>query len=244
MPETQPNQVAAVGLPEPRWKELYCVGGLAPFVTLVSYLSELIFIPWDSYPASMEGWFALFQRSKLLGLFTLNALDILSIALMGIMFLALYAALKQANPPWVTVAAYLGLLGVGVFVAPRAEMLSIMTLSDRYAAAVTEIERARLLAAGEALGALGTPTPQTVGFLFMAIAVLVISAVMLRERRFGKIVAWVGIGTGTATVVDHLCLIFAPALATPLMIVGGLFWLPWWVLIGLWLFQLARREGR
>ncbi|MBN1136721.1 MAG: hypothetical protein JXM73_09045 [Anaerolineae bacterium] len=47
----------------------------------------------------MAGWFALFQHSKLLGLFTLNALDILSIALMGVMFLALYAALKHADPP-------------------------------------------------------------------------------------------------------------------------------------------------
>ncbi|MBN1136720.1 MAG: DUF4386 family protein [Anaerolineae bacterium] len=128
-----------------------------------------------------------------------------------------------------TVAAYLGLLGVGTFVVPCVEMRSIVQLSDRYAAAASEVERARLLAAGKALGALGTPTPQTVGFLFMAIAVLVISVVMLQERRFGRVVAWVGIGAGVVTVADHLCLI----LATPLMIAGGLFWLPWWVLIGL-----------
>lgn len=50
---------------------------------------------------------------------------------MGVMFLALYAALKQANPPWMAVVAYLGLLGVGIFVTPRVEMLSIMSMSDR-----------------------------------------------------------------------------------------------------------------
>ena len=83
---------------EANWKSFYYVGGAAPLVTLVFYLSELLFISWDNYPTSMEAWFALFQGSKLLGLFYLNALDIISVALLGVMFLALYVVLRKTHP--------------------------------------------------------------------------------------------------------------------------------------------------
>ncbi|MGC9397416.1 MAG: hypothetical protein ACP5J4_21430, partial [Anaerolineae bacterium] len=92
------------------WKSLYYVGGVAPFVTLVFYLSELLFISWDNYPTSMEAWFALFQRSKLLGLFYLNALDIISVALLGVMFLALYVVLRKTHPASMVIATFFGLL--------------------------------------------------------------------------------------------------------------------------------------
>lgn len=222
-------------------KPLYRLGGLAPLLTLAFYLSQFIFIRWDEYPASTQDWFTLFQRSKLLGLFYMNALDIFSITLLGVMFLALFSALKPANPAWMTVAAYFGLLGVGVFVVPRVAMLSMLPLAERYAAITDEIARTRLLTAGETLGALGTPTPQTIGFLFMAVAVFVISIVMLREGRlFNKVVPWLGILASLFTFANHLSLLLLPALAMPLMIASGLFWMPWWLLVGLGLLRLAR----
>lgn len=227
---------------ESNLKTLYRIGGAAPLLALVFYLGEFLLIPWERYPGSPEEWFALFQRSKLLGLFYLNAPDIFSIALLGIMFLALYAALRRVNLSWMTVSANVGLLGVGVFIAPRVATLSLLTLSDRYAAA-GEIARARLLAAGEALGALGIATPQTIGFLFMAIGVLIISVVMLQSKRFSRITAWLGIGASLVTFADHVSVILAPTLATPLMIAGGLFWIPWWVAIAFGLFRLARLAG-
>jgi hypothetical protein len=224
------------------WKSLYYVGGMAPLVTLVFYLSELLFISWDKYPTSMEAWFALFQRSKLLGLFYLNALDIISVALLGVMFLALYMSLRKTHAALMIIATFFGLLGVGIFVGLRAAMLSVLQLSDRYAAALTKAERLRLLAAGETLGALGTPTLQTAGFLFIAIAVLIISVVMLQGLHFNKITAWLGIGASLLTVADDISLIVAPSLATPLMIASGLFWMLWWVMIGLGLFRLAQSK--
>lgn len=222
---------------------LYRIGGAAPLLTLVFYLSELLFIPWEQYPATTEDWFALFQYSKLLGLFYLNALDIFSIALLGVMFLALYVALQRANRSWMIVATYFGVLGVGVFIVPRVAMLSILTLSDQYTTA-PEIERARLLIAGETLGALGTATPQTIGFLFMAIAVFILSIVMLKEGHlFKNVIAWLGILASLLTFADHVCVILAPALATALMIASGLFWIPWWIMIGIGLFRMANKQS-
>ena len=106
-----------------------------------------------------------------------------------------------------------------------------------------QLVRTRLLTAGETLGALGTPTPETVGFLFIAIAVLVMSIIALREGHlFRPIVAWLGILAGVATLANHVSLLLLPSLATPLMIASGLFWMPWWLLVGLGLLRLARLE--
>ena len=226
---------------EPTWNLLYRIGGIAPLLTLAFYISEFLFIRWDSFPTSTEGWFSLFQRNKLLGLFYLNALDIFSIALLGVMFLALYVALRKINQSLMAIAGFFSLLGVGVFIVPRVAMLSMLPLSDLYAAATTDVERMRLLAAGETLSFLGTPTPQTMGFLFMSIGVVLISIVMLQGNVFGKMPPWFGILASVVTFADHISVILLPALATPFMIASGLFWIPWWVMISMGLFRLTAR---
>lgn len=224
------------------WKMLYRVGGAAPLLTVALYLSEFLFIQWEQYPTSMEDWFALLQQSKLLGLFYLNAQDIFSIALLGVMFLALFVALKPANPALMLIATFFALLGVGVFVVPRTATLSLLPLSDHYATATAEAARSQLLSAGEAIGALLLPTPQTIGFLFMAIAVLMISVVMLQGNRFERVTALFGILASAVTIADHMSIILAPTLASSLMILSGLFWIPWWLMIGWRLLQFGRTE--
>ncbi len=230
--------------PESQWRILYRLGGIAPFLTLTFYISQFAFIRWEVYPTSTESWFRLFQQSRLLGLFYLNALDILSITLLGVMFLALYHALKNRNPSLMALAAFFAFLGVTSFIIPRIAMLSIMTLSGRYAQAATEAERLRLLAAGEALGALGTPTPQTFGFFFLSVGVLLASIVMLQTKDFSKVTAWVGILASVLTFTDDLSLLLAPNLAPPLMIASGIFWIPWWVLISVGLLRLAKASAK
>lgn len=226
------------------WETLYRTGGITPLLTLVFYISEFLFIRWDTFPSSIEDWFSLFQRNKLLGLFYLNALDIFSIALLGVMFLALYVALREDNQSLMIVATFFSLIGVGVFIVPRVAMLSILQLSDLYVAATTEAEHMRLLAAGETLSALGTPTPQTVGFLFMSIGVVLISIVMLQGNTFGKVTSWFGILASVMTFADHISVVLLPSLATPLMIVSGLFWIPWWIMISIGLLRLANGRSK
>lgn len=51
----------------------YRLGGVAVLLTLVFYVSQFVLIRWDDYPASTEQWFALFDRSGLLGLFTISS---------------------------------------------------------------------------------------------------------------------------------------------------------------------------
>jgi hypothetical protein len=119
-------------------------------------------------------------------------------------------------------------------------MLSVLPLSDQYAAATTEAQRAALLAAGEALNALGTAMPETIGFLFMAVAGLIISLVILRGETFDKTTAYVGILAGVITFVNDISVVIAPSIADILMPINGLFWLVWWIMVSWGLFRLGK----
>ncbi|MBN1886523.1 MAG: DUF4386 family protein [Thermoflexales bacterium] len=223
-----------------RWKNLYRVGGIAPLVALAFYLIEALAIGLGgTYPTTTESWYALLQRNKLLGLLDLNALDILSIALLGTLFLALYQLLKRYSESYMAIATFFAFLGIAVFVVPRVAMLSILLLSDQYAAAATEAQRTRILTAGDTLGSLGTATPQTAGFFFIAAAVLIISLVMLRSGAFGKATAYAGILAGVITVANDFSLVVAPSIAGLIMPISGVFWIVWWVLISRMLFKLS-----
>jgi hypothetical protein len=195
----------------------------------------------EPLPVTMEDWFLLLQRSKTMGLLYLNAFDVFSIAFLGTMFLALYVALRQANQSTMAIAAYIAFIGVAVFVAPRALMTAAtLSLSDQYAAATTEARRLELLTGGEAMIAAVRATPQTTGFLFLAISGLIISIVILRSKRFSRIVGYVGILASVVTFADHACLVVAPSIASILMPLDGTLWLIWWILISWGLFRLSR----
>jgi len=231
---------------EAKWLALYWAGALAPLIALFFYLIEFgILIFGEPYPADIEGWYALVQQSKLLALWYLNALDIISFVLLGIMFLALYVALRRVHPSWMLIALYLALLGTAVFVVPRVLHLSLLPLSDLHAAATTETQRTIYLAAGEALSQVSSATPQTFGFLLMAAAGMIMSFVVLRSdapgRPFGKAAAYVGIVGFVAALANYVSRLLAPEAAAMIMPVNGLLWFAWWVLVSVGLFRLARR---
>jgi hypothetical protein len=226
------------------WKTLYRAGAVAPLIALAFYLFEFsLLIVGEPYPVAIESWYALVQRSKLLGLWYLNALDILSFALLGIMFLALYVALRRAHPAGMLIALYFALLGVAVFIVPRMLHLSLLPPSDLHAVATTEAQKTLYLAAGEALSQVSSATPQTLGFLLMAAAGLIISIVVLRSGQqrlpIGKVAAYVGIVGFAAALANYVTRLLAPDVAAMIMPVNGLLWFAWWIMISVGLFKLA-----
>ncbi len=244
MSRSQPNHVFHAQAEHDRWRGLYKTGAVAPLIALAFYLIEFsLLVVGDPYPATIEDWYALVQRSKLLGLWYLNALDILSFALLGIMFLALYMALRQVRPSWILIAVYFALLGVVVFIVPRTLHLSLLPLTDLYAAATTEAERTLYLTVGEALSQVSSATPQTLGFLLMAVAGLIISVVVLRSGQqrlpIGRAAAYVGIAGFVAALANYVARLLAPDLAAMIMPVNGLLWFAWWIMVSVGLFRLA-----
>ncbi len=231
------------------WKSLYKVGGAAALIAGLIFRRnlgpEISLFSAQAQPITVVDWFTLLTRNKLLGIAYLNFFDIVDYALLGLMFLALYAALKQINKSAMTIATTLGMVGIAVYFASNTAF-SMLSLSDQYARATTEAQRSMLLAAGQAVLAINDPgaTYQGTGvymsFLLVALAGLIISLVMLRSNTFSKVTAYVGILASACDLIYCLTFAFIPSLDVILLSFAGLLLLIWHVLIGVKLIQLGR----
>ena len=241
---------AAPSVPLKHWRSLLIIGGVAPFLTLLLYLSQLFFISWEAYPETVVQWFELFRESRFLALFYLNSLDIISIGILGLMFIALYAVLRETARALMTIATPFAFLGIGVFIVPRTLLLSIAGLSREYFAALNAAGQAaekavtEIVAAGRAISSLGVPTIQTAGFFIIALAALLVSLAMLRSPVFFKATGIIGISAAVLTLLDDLSLVLFPAAGIPLLVITGFAWIIWWILAGRRLLLLGLRRGK
>lgn len=103
--------------------------------------------------------------------------------------LALYAALRQANPSLMSIYLALGLIGTVAFVASR-PAFEMLTLSNAYAAATTDAQRAAYLAAGQASLAVFDGTAFWVSYILGSVGGIVISVVILQGAVFSRTTAY------------------------------------------------------
>jgi len=217
------------------WKGLYKVGGAAALTVLVFMpIQMIVFFVWPP-PSTVLGWFTLFQDNALVGLLDMDLLLIVDYALMGMLFLALWAALRRVSQSFMAIALTLELVGVTTYFASTAafEMLS---LSNSYAAATTEAERSTLVAAGQAMIATWQGTAFNVSYILGAVALLVVSVVMLRSNVFSRITAYVGILASALMFVP-------PTVGTVGILFSLISLIPtviWLILVARRLFQLGR----
>ena len=229
------NQVTDIETADLRWKSLYKVGGVAALTMLVIMIAQIIiFIAWPP-PSTIEGYFTLFQNNWLLGLLSLDLLYIVNIVPLILIFLALYAALKRVNESIVAIGLTFGLVGIAAYFASNTtfEMLS---LSNQYAAATTDVQRAMFLAAGQTMLETYKGTAFNVYYVLNAVALLIFFTVMLRSNIFSKATAYVGIVAGVLMIVPSTAgtigLYFALASLVP--------WAIWLILFARRLFQLGQ----
>ena len=243
---------------DPRWRGLYIAGGVAALVAvlffrrnfgteLVTFKGFGIFDVPAVQPGTAAGWFSLLQDDALVGLLLFDVVDLVNYALLGLVFLAIYAALHRANRGAMVIATASGLVGVGVYLASN-HALAMLSLGERYAAATTTAQRATFVAAGEALLAIYNPgsihrgTGFYIGYGLVVLAGLIISVAMLRSRVFNRATAWAGILANALVLIDFLVLAFVPAIYGLPTATSALFRVAWMVLIALGLFRLARRK--
>jgi hypothetical protein len=231
---------------EPSWKSLYTVGGVAALIAVVVFRrnlgAEVSLLSGQIPPNSVGDWFTLLQNDRLLGLAFLKLFDLANYALVGLVFLALYPALRRVNASIMTITVASGFIGIAVYFASN-QAISMLTLSDQYAAATTDAQRAMFLAAGEAmLATVYQGTGDSLSLFLVTLAGLMISIVMLRSEIFSRVTAYLGILAHVLVLGYFVTLVVAPALtfvphsaaAVPLII--------WELLIARRLFQLAKGE--
>lgn len=175
-----------------RWSGLYRLGAVAAlFGVAVIPIQLAVFVAWGQ-PETALGWFKLFGESRLGGLLAFEILFVVNAVLGTATTLALYVALRRVNESLMAVALVLGLLQAAAFVVAR-PALEMLYLSDQYAAATTESQRAALLAAGEAVLAAFHGTAFHVGINLFSVYFLIVPIVMLASDVFGRPTAYAGI---------------------------------------------------
>jgi hypothetical protein len=219
----------------PAWRSFYLIGGAAALAAAVLSIIEVTIevsgSSLTSTPTTVVEWFTLLQTNRALGLAILGIFEVVFLPLAALMFLALYFALRRTSEALTLIAFILDLTGTVVFLATNA-VFSMLSLSNQYAAAGSEAERAMLLAAGQAVLATSQGTGN-IAFLLGSIAGLIISVVMLKSRVFGKPVAAVGI-------VANVLGLPGSALGLTVWAVNGILMLVWIVLVGWRLLQLRK----
>ena len=202
----------------PLWRGVYRIGGVAALITVLVALLDIIlsFLPGerDVEPGGLSAidWFARFQESRFLALRDLGLWNIVNTTLAVPVYLALFGVHRRASQAFAALAAILSLIGAAVYTANN-KALPMLALSDRYAAASTDDERARLAATGQAMLAQGEDfTPGSfMGFFLTEIAGIVMGITMLRSRVFGRPSAWAGIAGSGLLLALTVCATFVPA---------------------------------
>jgi hypothetical protein len=241
------------------WESLYKIGGAAALLAGVFFrrniAAEIGLFAGQASPVTVVEWFTLLQNNRLLALSLLNIFDLVNYVLVGGMFLALYMALRKTNQSLMTIAAASGLAGIVVYFASNTA-LSLLALSDQYAAAATEAQKSSLEAAGQALLALtrfGTPGGQPgaggyISLLLVALSTLLTSIVMLKSDIFNRLSAIAGILAGSFDLGYCLAFAFLPGADPELLAVifipaAGLFLMIWQIMTGFRLYWLGTEKG-
>ena len=226
----------------PRWRGLYRAGGAAALVMVALILVQVtVYVVWP--PPAFDGpvlpWFELLQDNHMLGLLSLDLLYLVDGALLAVMYLALYVALRRTGESAMLVGTVLGLVGIAAYYASNTAF-EMLYLSKGYAGAATEAERATFLAAGEALLAAYRGTAFDVYYVLNDIALLVIAVVMLRSHIFGRATAYAGLLAGVFMAVPSS----AGTVGTYMALASLLPWVVFSVLVARKLFQLGKRASK
>jgi hypothetical protein len=227
------------------WQKLLRLGGAILFVQLACLLVSMVVLTIvGAEPTTAQEYFAALQENRLVGLLRLDFPTLVMIALFPMVAIALFAAFRKSRPAYGLLAMVAIIAGTLLALANHSA-LSILHLADGYAAAATAAERAQFLAAGEAVIAadMWHTTAGLLAGVFMQGGFAFISFVMLRSKSFGKWTAYTGILANGLDFIHLFVAFFAPALATILLLIGGVFYLFWFPLLGRDLIRLGGAEG-
>lgn len=226
---------------DPCWKPLYLVGGVAALLSVVLMIAaigaHLAWPPPAWTPGAAVAWFARFGESWLLGLVGLDLMIILGLVLGLPVTLALYVALRPAGQSMMLVATAMALLATVLHLVSNTAF-EMLVLSNAYAVATTDLQRAAYVAAGEAMLAAYNGTSFHVSYILGYVTRILIGAVMLRSAFFGKATAYLALLSGLVGLGLYL-----PTVGLLLSLISVVLIAVWNILIGRRLIQLGRRAS-
>ena len=233
---------------------LYKTGAIAAFIAIIVFRRNLsaemdVFNDFGILempavqPQDAQAWFSLLQRSKITGLLLLNFGDVINYLLVGLLFTAIFAALRKTNRVITTLAFALAIAGIIIFITSN-QALPMLSLSRQYADANTDAQRSLLLAAGDELLEIDNPGASPpgmgylIGLLLVTLSGLIFSLTMLRSGIFNKTTAWMGLLSNGFQLFYFLLLVIAPVWVALPFVLSAPFRITWYVMAALRLLKM------
>jgi hypothetical protein len=163
------NPSSGIDTMDDSWRSVFKIGGAAAVTVLALMpVQMVVYIVWPP-PDTVTGWFTLLQDKPLVGLLDLDLLLLVDYILLGIVFVALWVKLREVDQSAMTIALFLETLAVASYFASTAAF-EMLALSNHYAAAPTNAERAASMAAGHSMMATWEGTAFNTSYILSAIA--------------------------------------------------------------------------
>jgi len=223
---------------ESNWNSLFKIGGIAAFaMAIIILIQSFIFFAFPP-PKTVIDYFDLFQKNPLIGMLDLDLLLIVENLLLILVYLALYAALERINKSIMTVALALGMVGIVLLLVSREVTFSMLTLSNQYATASTEVQRAMFVTIGQTMLTTYNGGVFDISYVVGAFPLLLISYAMLNSKDFSKSLAII-IG------ISGILMLVPPTVGMIGLLLSFLSLIPtliWLIIIALKLLRLAKQK--
>lgn len=211
-------------------------GGVATILVLALFpLQMSVFaLAWPA-PQTAVAYFELLERNPVVGLLSLDVLMMADWLLVLVVWSALFAALRAAAPIRMALTLAIVIAATAMYFASNTAF-GMLSLSNDYAVANSDAERATLVAAGErALATFDGPW-FVASYVAAGLAAILASTAMRAVPAFGNATAWIGVIYGAMQLVP-------PNLGAVGMAVSLASLLPmlaWLALVARGFFRLAR----
>jgi hypothetical protein len=225
---------------DPDRRSLYRAGAVSALVLGVSYIVIIaLYASVGVPPSDGEAWLK-YGAGKTAAWWGIIGLSILTDVLFVPIALSLYVALEGVSKNLMRSAAAFVLLFVVLDLAVTwPNIAALVTLSDKYAAAVTDAQRTvDVAAANYASAVLRSTLAGVYSIVTLSLGILMAGIVMIRAH-FDRSAAYVGVATGVLGVVSVAGPLVVSALA-PTIIVASLLTTLWVLLVGYRLYRLGQ----
>jgi len=226
---------------DPQWKGMYRLGGISAFVLVMGYLILIaLYVPVYPFPDTGQAMLE-YLNGKTLVWWAIIGVSALTDLLYALIVFSLYQALKGINRNVMVVATGFKWLFVVLELAISwPNYAALITLSDGYAAATTDVQRAAYVAsANYSTAVLNSTVPGVYAIVFPALGTLLIGLVM-RKGLFNKGTAYLGVVTGVLGIVSVVGPLLVSALE-PTIILTSLLSTVWFLLVGFRLYKLDQQ---
>jgi hypothetical protein len=221
-------------------RTMYRAGGLSALAVGLGYIAIIpLYVYVGAPPSEGQAWLT-YAANKTSAWWAIVGLSMLTDFLFVPIALALYLALRTINREAMLLAtAFIASFVVLDLAVTWPNIASLVTLSDRYASAATDAQRAAYVAAATyARSVLGSTLAGIYSIATLSFGLLIAGIVMLRGV-FSRIAAWLGIVAGVLGIVSVVGGVFVSAIGVAVILASALTTL-WALLVGYELLRLSR----